>query len=161
MVLKLPRAASSNRTSGAADRQNPFDLSKADKQLAAPRTSQTFRGGFRGTPFRSPLQGGLKGLGRAGRDEGLKAEGGSTFGRLQGASRGLEGGFTLKGAYRGLERSLKPSWLEGSFKEASLKCCWLLLVSTCVKYVPQCSSLNTGYITGLDMCKVCTTTYIP
>ena len=59
------------------------------------------RGWFRGPPFRSPLQGGLKGLGaRGGGDEGLKVEGGFTFGRLQGglkgASRGLEGGF--KGA---------------------------------------------------------------
>ena len=58
-------------------------------------------GWFRGTPFRSPLQGGLKGVGaRGGGDEGLKVEGGFTFGRLQGgfkeASRGLEGG--LKGA---------------------------------------------------------------
>ena len=59
------------------------------------------RGWFRGAPFRSPLQGGLKGLGaRGGGDEGLKVEGGFTFGRLQGgfkgASRGLQGGF--KGA---------------------------------------------------------------
>ena len=61
-------------------------------------------GWFRGTPFTSPLQGGLKGLGaRAGGDEGLKV-GGFTLRRLQGgfkgASRGLEGGFTLslKGA---------------------------------------------------------------
>ena len=53
-------------------------------------------GWFRGTPFRSPLQGGLKGLGaRGGGDEGLKVEGGFTFGRLQGgfkgASRRLQG----------------------------------------------------------------------
>ena len=46
-------------------------------------------GWFRGTPFRSLLQGGLKGLrARGGGDEGLKVEGGFTFGRLQGASRG-------------------------------------------------------------------------
>ena len=43
-------------------------------------------GWFRGTPFRSPLQGGLKGLG--GGDEGLKVEGGFTFGRLQGGFKG-------------------------------------------------------------------------
>ena len=46
-------------------------------------------GWFRGTPFRSPLQGGLKGLGaRGGGDEGLKVEGGFTFGRLQGGFKG-------------------------------------------------------------------------
>ena len=51
-------------------------------------------GWFRGPPFRSPLQGGLKGLGaKGGGDEGLKVEGGFTFGRLQGG---------LKGASRGL-----------------------------------------------------------
>ena len=60
----------------------------------------------------------MKGLGARGRggDEGLKVEGGFTFGRLQGglkgASRGLEGGFTLKGASRGLG-GLKPSALKG------------------------------------------------
>ena len=54
-------------------------------------------GWFRGTPFRSPLQGGLKGLGaRGGGDEGLKVEGGFTFGRLEGGLKGLERG--LKGA---------------------------------------------------------------
>ena len=57
---------------------------------------------FRGTPFKSPLQGGLN-WGRGG-DEGLKVEGGFTFARLQGgfkgASRGLQG---FKGASRGLE----------------------------------------------------------
>ena len=69
-------------------------------------TKAAHMGWFRGTPFRSPLQGGLKGLGARGEgDEGLKVEGGFTFGRLQGgfkgkglegASKGLEGGF--KGA---------------------------------------------------------------
>ena len=81
-------------------------------------------GWFRGPPFRSPLQGGLKGLGaRGGGDEGLKVEGGFTFGRLQG---GLKGASSLKGASRGLEGGLKPSalkgasrMLEGGFKGAS------------------------------------------
>ena len=47
-------------------------------------------GWFRSTPFRSPLQGGLKGLGARGGgvDEGLKVEGGFTFGRLQGGFKG-------------------------------------------------------------------------
>ena len=77
-------------------------------------------GWFRGTPFRSPLQGGLKGLGaRGGGDEGLKVEGGFTFGRLQGG---------LKGASRGLQGGLKrcsTSPSEG-FK-----------VWACVKHVPR------------------------
>ena len=50
-------------------------------------------------PLQKPPSRGLEGSGRGG-DEGLKVEGGFTFGRLQGglkgASRGLEGGF--KGA---------------------------------------------------------------
>ena len=65
-------------------------------------SSRPFRGARSGagSEVPSPLQGGLKGLGaRGGGDEGLKVEGGFTFGRLQGgfkgASRGLEGG--LKG----------------------------------------------------------------
>ena len=66
----------------------------------------------------------MKGLARGGGDEGLKVEGGFTFGRLQGgfkgASMGLEGGFTLgleggfKGASRGLEGGFKPSALKGA-----------------------------------------------
>ena len=68
----------------------------------------------------SPLQGGG--------DEGLKVEGGFTFGRLQrgfkGASRGLEGGCTLKGASSRLEGGFKAlkgalTGLEGGLKGAS------------------------------------------
>ena len=60
-----------------------------------------FRGWFRGTPFRSPLQGGLKGLGARGgggrRSEGRRGLHLRKASRgLQGASRGLQGG--LKGA---------------------------------------------------------------
>ena len=69
-------------------------------------------------PLQKPPSRGLEGSGGegGGGDEGLKVEGGFTFGRLQGglkgASRGLEGGF--KGASRGLH-------LEGGFKGACLK----------------------------------------
>ena len=94
-------------------------------------------------PLQKPPSRGLKGLGaRGGGDEGLKVEGGFTFGRLQGglkgASRGLEGGFKgasrglhlegglqggLKGASRGLEGGLKPSALKGASRmlEGGLK----------------------------------------
>ena len=69
------------------------------------------RGWFRGTPFRSPLQGGLKGLGARGEgDEGLKVEG------FKGASKGLEGG--LKGASRGLEGGFKGASPSEGFKGA-------------------------------------------
>ena len=50
-------------------------------------------GWFRGTPFRSPLQGGLKGLGARG--GGRRSEGRRGL-HLRKASRGLQGG--LKGA---------------------------------------------------------------
>ena len=86
---------------------------------------------------RYPLQ--KQGLGgEGGGDEGLKVEGGFTFGRLQGglkgASRGLQGGlegdFTfgrlqggLKGGFKGASRRLEGEGgferLEGGFKEAS------------------------------------------
>ena len=61
------------------------------------------RGWFRGTPFRSPLQGGLKGLGArgGGGDEGLKVEGGFTFGRLQGGFKGASRGLLLEGGFKG------------------------------------------------------------
>ena len=51
-------------------------------------------GWFRGTPFRSPLQGGLKGLGAKG-GGGRRSEGRRGL-HLRKASRGLQGGF--KGA---------------------------------------------------------------
>ena len=103
-------------------------------------------GWFRGTPFRSPLQGGLKGLGARGGggrrsegrrglhlrkasrrlEEGFKGawrglQAFSVEGGFEGGWRGLEGGFIFKGASRGLEGGLKPSaWrkLEGGFKGA-------------------------------------------
>ena len=54
------------------------------------------RGGwFRGTPFRSPLQGGLKGLGARGGGGGRRSEGRRGL-HLRKASRGLQRG--LKGA---------------------------------------------------------------
>ena len=63
---------------------------------------------------------------------------------LKGALRGLEGGLKGASSSRGLEAfSLKPSSLEGSFKDASRRLQVLLVV------------------VGLDMCKVCTTVYIP
>ena len=96
------------------------------RQSGATGTSRSAWGWFRGTPFRSPLQGGLKGLGArgGGGDEGLKVEGGFTFGRLQGglkgASRGLEGGFKGASPWRGLQGGLKGAWrgLQGGFKGA-------------------------------------------
>ena len=54
---------------------------------------------------------------------------------------------------------LKPSSLEGSFKDASRRLQVLLIVvgldmcKICPQYTFR-STLNTGYITGLDMCKV-------
>ena len=82
-------------------------------------------GWFRGTPFRSPLQGVLKGLGGGGR----RSEGRRGL-HLRKASTRLQGGF--KGASRGLEGGLKEAspWkaskkveggglrLEGGFKGA-------------------------------------------
>ena len=48
-------------------------------------------------PLQKPPSRGLEGSGRGGGgDEGLKVEGGFTFGRLQGGLKGVEGG--LKGA---------------------------------------------------------------
>ena len=68
-------------------------------------------GWFRGTSFWGRTGGG---------DEGLKLEGGFTFGRLQGgfkgASRGLKGG--LKGASRGLHLRKASTGLQGGFKVA-------------------------------------------
>ena len=64
-------------------------LSSAD-DISMQDGPHTLRGWFRGTPFRRSLQGGLKGLGakEGKRDEGLKVEGGFTFGRLQGGFKG-------------------------------------------------------------------------
>ena len=84
---------------------------------------------FRGTSFRSHLQGDLKGLGRgeawtkvwrskgASPSESFKGE----KRRLQGGFKRASKGFTLKGALRGLEGSfkgLKPSALKGRCKGA-------------------------------------------
>ena len=83
-------------------------------------------GWFRGTPFRSPLQGGLKGLRARGgggrRSEGrrglhLRKASRGLQGGLKGASRGLQGG--LKGASRGLHLRKASRGLEGGFKGAS------------------------------------------
>ena len=72
---------------------------------------------FRGIPFRSLLQGGLKGLeAKGGGDEGLKVEGSFTFRRLQGTSRGLEEGFTE--ASRGLKGGFTFGRLQGGLKVA-------------------------------------------
>ena len=70
------------------------------------------RGWFRGTPFRSPLQGGLKGLGARG-GGGRRSEGRRGL-HLRKASRGLEGG--LKGASRGLQGGLKGASPSEGFK---------------------------------------------
>ena len=92
-------------------------------------------------PLQKPPSRGLEGSGGegGGGDEGLKVEGGFTFGRLQrglkGASRGLEGGFkgawrglqrgfTLKGASRGLQGGMKGAW---SPLQAPLKPPWSIL----------------------------------
>ena len=69
-------------------------------------------------PLQKPPSRGLEGSGgEGGVDEGLKVEGGFTFGRLQGgfkgASRGLEGGLHLQKASRGLEGGFK---VEGGFE---------------------------------------------
>ena len=97
-------------------------------------------GWFRGTPFRSPLQGSLKGLGArrergtkvwrskgASPSEGFKGASRKLEGGLKGASRGLEGDFKetsrgLQGGFERLEGSLKGAsrGLEGGFKGASL-----------------------------------------
>ena len=86
----------------------------------------------------------MKGLGAGGGgDEGLKVEGGFTFGRLQGglkgASRGLEGG-GLEGGFKGASRGLEGGF-KGGFKGRlhALKGAsrGLSEVWACVKYVPK------------------------
>ena len=74
---------------------------------------------------------------------------------------------TLRGGLRGVPERRASRYLQGELKEGYLKEGVTLQVWTCVKYVPQYtfrsmyrsspfrSTLNTGYITGLDMCKVC------
>ena len=74
--LWLPTNEVTETERTAGDFYNPFDGPPGEKTW----------GWFRGPPFRSPLQGGLKGLG---------ARGGRGL-HLRKASRGLEGGF--KGA---------------------------------------------------------------
>ena len=63
-----------------------------------------------------PSEGGLEGSGGEGGGTKVNVEGGFTFGRLQGASRGLEGG--LQGASRGLEEGLKGASPSEGFKGA-------------------------------------------
>ena len=99
-------------------------------------------------PLQKPPSRGLEVGGEGGGDEGLKVEGGFTFGRLQGGLKGassrlhLEGG--LKGASRGLQGGLKGAWslqrwtglwrgLQGGF---TLKGAWRGLKGA-VKYVPK------------------------
>ena len=55
-----------------------------------PMDEEKTGGWFRGTPFRKPPSRGLEGSGGegGGGDEGLKVEGGFTFGRLQGGFKG-------------------------------------------------------------------------
>ena len=81
-------------------KQTPGGLRKTDEAKAFRRK---LWGWFRGTPFRSPLQGGLKGLGARG-GGGRRSEGRRGL-HLRKASRGLQGGF--KGASRGLQGGFK------------------------------------------------------
>ena len=67
-----------------------FAVSSSPKGAYFVNFATPTRGWFRGTPFRSPLQGGLKGLGARGGKGASPSEG------FKAASRGLEGG--LKGA---------------------------------------------------------------
>ena len=107
-----------------------------------------FGAGSEVPPSEAPFKGAWRVWGRGGGDEGLKVEGGFTFGRLQGgfkgawrgleggfkeASRGLQGGFTfgrlqggLKGASRGLQAGFKGAWSLPKVKGASrgLKGAW-------------------------------------
>ena len=80
--------------------QANINHSTTSLELIGHGTTDINWGWFRGTPFRSPLQGSLKGLGArgGGRDEGLKVERGL---HLRKASRGLQGG--LKGASGGFK----------------------------------------------------------
>ena len=82
----------------------PNVLDRVNIYLSHERRQHRGEGGgwFRGTPFRSPLQGGLKGLGARG--GGRRSEGRRGL-HLRKASRGLQGGF--KGASRGLQGGLK------------------------------------------------------
>ena len=80
-----------------------FSHRQASKRKLPGYIDRISRGWFRGTPFRSPLQGGLKGLGARG-GGGRRSEGRRGL-HLRKASRGLEVGF--KGASRGLQGGLK------------------------------------------------------
>ena len=74
-------------------------------------------------PLQKPPSRGLEGSGGqgGGGDEGLKVEGGFTFGRLQGSFKGAWKGASrgLKGASRGLHLRKASKGLEGGFKGAS------------------------------------------
>ena len=114
----MKRARLTTRRSAA----RPNGKSKATSESAGlvPRPS-----------LQKPPSRGLEGSGgEGGGDEGLKVEGGFTFGRLHrrlnGASTGLEGGFKggLKGASRGLHlepRGLEALKLQGGLKPSALK----------------------------------------
>ena len=93
----------------------------------ANRKTLTFGGWFRGTPFRSPLQRGLKGLGARGGTKVWRSKGASPSEGFKGASRGLQGG--LKGAspwrgrglqwgFKGACRGLQAFSVEGGFEGA-------------------------------------------
>ena len=114
---KYQKTYESNKHNGNRDKtqtreEAPWFLSNAGSpkgkmQLQEEGFGETQGGWFRGTPFRSPLQGGLKGLG---------AKGASPSEGLKGASRRLEGG--LKGASRRLQGGLKGASPSEAFKGA-------------------------------------------
>ena len=87
-----------------------FSLDRPRLEACGPRVPK-FVGLVPRPPLQKPPSRGLERSGGegGGGDEGLKVEGGFTFGRLQGGlkgvSRGLQGG--LKGASRGLEGGFK------------------------------------------------------